>query len=129
MSHALAKGGLMYLRKVSTHDIIRNLSQSLNFSACERLILSRNSLGCYVNFVFIDPLFSNVWLQDRRHKHKLTSYLKMVKGRSTYSLSSLVPQSVGSITQYSLRGSQNHRIPQCRTELYKKSVLPKVIEE
>ena len=53
----------------------------------------------------------------------------MVKGVSPNSLSSLVPQSVGSITPYSLRGSQNHRIPQCRTKLYKKSFLPAVIEE
>ena len=53
----------------------------------------------------------------------------MVKGLSPNSLSLLVPQSVGSITPYSLRGSQNHRIPQCRTKLYKKSFLPAVIEE
>ena len=53
----------------------------------------------------------------------------MVKGLSPNSLSSLVPQSVGSITPYSLRVSQNHRIPKCRTELYKKSFLPAVIEE
>ena len=68
-------------------------------------------------------------LQDRRLKHKLILYFKMVKGVIPNSLSSLVPQSVGSITPYSLRGSQNHRIPQCRTKLYKKSFLPAVIEE
>ena len=68
-------------------------------------------------------------LQDRRLKHKLILYFKMVKGLSPNSLSSLVPQSVGSITPYGLCGSHNNRIPQCRTELYKKSFLPAVIEE
>ena len=53
----------------------------------------------------------------------------MVKELSPNSLISLVPQSVGSITQYSLSGSQSNRIPHCRTELYKKYFLPAVIEE
>ena len=68
-------------------------------------------------------------LQDRRLKHKLILYFKMAKGLSPNNLSLLVPQSVGSLTPYSLRGSQNHRIPQCRTELYKRSFLSAVIEE
>ena len=75
--------------------------------------------GC-IKLASLDDLAKEAgWesLQDRRLKHKLILYFKMVKGLSPNSLSSLVPQSVGSITPYSLRGSQNHRIPQCRTEL------------
>ena len=53
----------------------------------------------------------------------------MVKGLCPDSLSSLVPQSVCSITPYSLRGYPNHRIPLCRTELYKKYFLSAVFEE
>ena len=59
-------------------------------------------------------------LYDRRRKHRLISYFKMVNGLSPYSLSSLVPQSVGSISTYNLRSSQIYRIPPGRTELYKK---------
>ena len=87
--------------------------------------------GCTKLASFDDLAKEAGWesLQDRRIKHKLILYFKMVKGLSPHSLSSLVPQSVGSITPYSLCGSQNHQIPQCRTELYKKSFLPAVIEE
>ena len=53
----------------------------------------------------------------------------MVNGLCASTLSALVPQSIGSTSSYSLRGSQNHRIPTCRTELYKRSFLPTVIEE
>ena len=42
-------------------------------------------------------------LQDRRLKHKLILYIKSVKGLSPKSLSSSVPQSIGSIIPYSLR--------------------------
>ena len=51
----------------------------------------------------------------------------MVKGLSPNSLSSLFPQSVGTMSTYSHRGSQHYRIPQCRSELYKKYFLTAVI--
>ena len=53
----------------------------------------------------------------------------MVNGLCLSTLSALVPQSIGSTFSYSLRGSQNHRIPTCRTGLCKRSFLPTVIEE
>ena len=53
----------------------------------------------------------------------------MVSGLCPSTLSALVPQSIGSTSSYSLRGSQNDRIPTCRTELYRRSFLPTVIEE
>ena len=68
-------------------------------------------------------------LSERRRKHKLLFYFKMVNGLCPSTLSALVPQSIGSTSSYSLRGSQSHRIPTCRTELYKRSFLPTVIEE
>ena len=68
-------------------------------------------------------------LSERRRKHKLLLYFKMVNGLCPSTLSALVPQSIGNTSSYSLRGPQNHRIPTCRKELYKRSFLPTVIEE
>ena len=96
-----------------------------------QILSARIVTGC-TKLTSLDDLVKEAgWesLQDRRLKHKLILYFKMVKGLSPNGLRSLVPQIVGSITPYSLLGSQNHRIPQCRTELYKKSFLPAVIEE
>ena len=87
--------------------------------------------GCSKLVSLLDLTREAVWesLSQRRRKHKLLLYFKMVNGLCPSTLSALVPQSIGSTSLYSLCGSQNHRIPTCRTELYKRSFLPKVIEE
>ena len=80
----------------------------------------------YTKLVFFNDLAKEAgWesLHDRRRKHKLILYFKIVEGLSPNTLSSLVPQSVVSTSTCGLRGSQNYRIPQCRTALYKKNLF------
>ena len=87
--------------------------------------------GCSKFVSLLDLTREAGWesLSERRRKHKLLLYFEMVNGLCPSTLSALVPQSIGRTSSYSLRGSQNHRIPTCRTELYKRSFLPTVIEE
>ena len=87
--------------------------------------------GCSKLVSLLDLTRESGWesLSERRRKHKLLLYFKMVNGLCPSTLSALVPQSIGSISSHSLRGSRNHRISPCRTELYKRSFLPTVIEE
>ena len=87
--------------------------------------------GCSKLVSLLDLTREAGWesLSERRHKHKLLLYFKMVNGLCPSTLSALVPQRIGSTSSYNLRGSQNHRIPTCRTELYKRSFLPTVIEK
>ena len=67
-------------------------------------------------------------LLERRRKHKLILFFKMVNGLVPNYLSSLVPQ-YDNTTAYNLRNSNNLRNIYCRTNLYKKSFLPAVIND
>ena len=68
-------------------------------------------------------------LSERRRKHKLTLFLKMVKGFVLPYLSSLVPQLNSNISNYNLRKANNIYNIACRTNLYKNSFLPSVVDE
>ena len=46
-------------------------------------------------------------LSERRYKHKLILFLKMINGLVPFYLNSLVPVSIGSTSSYNLRGSHN----------------------
>ena len=67
--------------------------------------------GCSKLVSLLDLTRDAGWesLSERRRKHKLLLYFKMVKGLCPSTLSALVSQSIGSTSSYSLRGSQNHR--------------------
>ena len=70
-------------------------------------------------------------LSERRRKHKLILFFKMVKGFAPIYLSHLVPQLDSDIhvSNYNLRNSTNLYSIACRTSLYKDSFLPSVVDE
>ena len=87
--------------------------------------------GC-TKLVSINSLLLEVgWdsLANRRRKHKLILFFKMVNGLSPPYLNSLVPDIVGNQSRYSLRNSDNLSNIATRTLLYQNSFLPSVIKE
>ena len=53
----------------------------------------------------------------------------MVNGLSPNYLNILVPQTIGNLTTYNLRRSNNLRTIACRTSLYNNSFLPSIIND
>ena len=68
-------------------------------------------------------------LRDRRYKHKMCQFYKMINGLTPTYLTSLVPSTVENTSAYNLRDSQNIRPLLSRTQLYYKSFLPSCIRE
>ena len=68
-------------------------------------------------------------LQDRRYKHKMCQFYKMINDLTPTYLTSLVPSTVENTSAYNLRDSQNIRPLLTRTQLYYKSFLPSCIRE
>ena len=68
-------------------------------------------------------------LSERRRKHKLILFFKMVKGVAPIYLSNLVPQLNSDISNYNLCNFTNLYSIACRTSLYKSSFLPLVVYE
>ena len=66
-------------------------------------------------------------LNDRRRKHKLTLFYKMKSNLCPEYLSSLVPQTVNSISRYNLRNANDLQTVNARTTLYYNSFLPSTI--
>ena len=66
-------------------------------------------------------------LDDRRRKHKLTLFYKMKSNLCPEYLSSLVPQTVNSISRYNLRNASDLQTVNARTTLYYNSFLPSTI--
>ena len=66
-------------------------------------------------------------LDDRRRKHKLTLFYKMKSNLCPEYLSSLVPQTVNSISRYNLRNANDLQTVNARTTLYYNSFLPSTI--
>ena len=67
-------------------------------------------------------------LSERRRKHKLILFFKMVKGFTPTYLSNLVPQLNSDISNYNFRNSTNLYSIACRTSLYKNSFLPSAVD-
>ena len=68
-------------------------------------------------------------LRDRRYKHKMCQFYKMINDLTPTYLTSLVPSTVENTSAYNLRDSQNIRPLLTRTQLYYKSFLPSCIRE
>ena len=80
--------------------------------------------------VSIDALYKEInWisLEQRRQNHKLTLFYKMMSHFAPAYLSSLIPQSVGNISRYNLRNSENIQTMDSRTNLYYNSFLPSTV--
>ncbi|MCU7801465.1 MAG: hypothetical protein KZQ70_15375, partial [gamma proteobacterium symbiont of Lucinoma myriamae] len=68
-------------------------------------------------------------LSSRRKKHKLQLFFKMQNGLSPDYLSSLVPPTVGSTSNYPLRNATNLHTIHAKSQLYYNSFLPSVIRD
>ena len=68
-------------------------------------------------------------LDNRRKKHKLIMFYKMINNISPPYLSDLVPQTVSATSRYQLRNTQDLQVPYCRTNTYYNSFLPTAIRE
>ena len=68
-------------------------------------------------------------LRQRRNKHKLILFYKMVNNHSPQYLSDLVPRTVSQQSQYNLRNTHNIQLLHARTTGYYNSFLPSVIRE
>ena len=68
-------------------------------------------------------------LWDRRYKHKMCQFYKMINDLTPTYLTSLVPSTVENTSAYNLRDSQNIRPLLTRTQLYYESFLPSCIRE
>ena len=68
-------------------------------------------------------------LEERRRKHKLALFYKMVNCLSPPYLLSLIPLPVNRVSSYNLRNSNNIQIIPARTNLYYNSFLPFVIRK
>ena len=85
--------------------------------------------GCTKLVSIADLIQESGWetLSERRRKHKLIHFYKMVNGLSPNYLNVLVPPTIGNSTTYNLRRPDNLRTIACRTSLYNSSFLPSVI--
>ena len=63
-------------------------------------------------------------LTSRREKHKLVLFYKMINSLAPEYLSSLVPPTVGNISQYNLRNETNLQTVPARSQQYYNSFLP-----
>ena len=68
-------------------------------------------------------------LQSRRQSHRLTLFYKIVNGLSPPYLCELLPTRVADRMRYTLRTSQDFRMPICRTNSFKSSFLPNTVME
>ena len=68
-------------------------------------------------------------LCERRRKHELINFYKMVNGLSPNYLNILVLPTIGNLATYNLRRPYNLRTIACRTSLYNNSFLPSVIND
>ena len=109
-----------------------NLSQGLK----DQLVKAQNKAaqigsGCTKLVAIADLYWEVGWesLSQRRCKHKLFLFYKMVNGLAPTYLYHLVPTTVGNFSAYNLRRPNNLRTIACRTSLYSNSFLPAVINE
>ena len=67
-------------------------------------------------------------LDSRHRKHKLTLFYKMYTNQTPAYLSTLVPPSVNTLSEYSLRNSSDTQTVHARTTLYYNSFFPQLLE-
>ena len=109
-----------------------NLSQELK-SQLDKVQneAARIVTGCTKLVSVVDLYHESGWetLSQRRRKHKLILFYKMVNGLIPNYLNSLVPPTIGDTCSYNLRNTNNLRNIACRTCLYSSSFLPTVIND
>ena len=63
-------------------------------------------------------------LRERRRRHKLTMYRRLIHGNCPDYLSDLTPPLISSVNPYHRRRPNERRVPPYRTEIYRKSFIP-----
>ena len=135
------------IEKLSIKYIFRLLDQSLstysdavfdNWTQYEKDELdriqteaARIASGC-TRLVSIEDLYNEIgWetISQRRRKHKLILMYKMNSSNVPNYLQSLLPATVESSSNYSLRNSSHLQTIQARTSLYSNSFLPSTVSE
>ena len=92
---------------------------------------ARITSGC-TRLVSLEDLYNELgWetISQRRRKHKLILMYKMNTNNVPNYLQSLLPATVGSSNNYSLRNSSHLQTIQARTSLYSNSFLPSTVSE
>jgi len=92
---------------------------------------ARITSGC-TRLVSLEDLYNELgWetISQRRRKHKLILMYKMNSNNVPNYLQSLLPATVGSSNNYSLRNSSHLQTIQARTSLYSNSFLPSTVSE
>lgn len=67
-------------------------------------------------------------LKERRRRHKLIAYKKIILGLYPNYLSAIIPPLVSANNPYPRRRPQERVLPHCRTEIYRKSFIPSTTE-
>lgn len=92
---------------------------------------ARIAIGA-TKLISLDKLYSEIkWdsLEKRRKDHKLTLFYKMQINMTPSYLSNLIPQTIGNISQYNLRNSDNLQTINARTSQYANSFLPSTVRD
>ena len=85
-----------------------------------------------IRLVSLNALYQEtgwVTLEKRWENHKLVMFYKMSNDLTPSYLSSLVPQSINILSQYSFRNANNLQSIHARTNLYFQSFLPSVVRK
>ena len=87
--------------------------------------------GCTKLVSIVDLYREAGWetLGQRRRKHKLILFYKMMYGVAPNYLNNLIPPTVGSSSTYNLRRPNHLRTIACRSSLYSNSFFPAVIND
>ena len=114
-------------------DIVWDNCTQYEINSTEKIQLeaARIATGA-TRLVSVELLYKEIgWepLQNRRYKHKMCQFYKMINDITPFYISSLVPARVENTSVYHLRDSQNIRPLLTRTQLYYKSFLPACVRE
>ena len=101
----------------------KNLLEDIQIEAM-RIVTGATKL-CSIDKLYIDTGWEK--LKARREKQKLIIFYKMINRLCPDYLNQLVPDSVQTRTQYSLRNSNNMSTIRTNTELYYNSFLPSTV--
>ena len=63
-------------------------------------------------------------LRERRHRHKLITYFKIIQGNCPTYISNLLPRLVSSVNLYHRRRPYERIVPRYKTDAYKNSFFP-----
>ena len=101
----------------------KNLLEDIQIEAM-RIVTGATKL-CSIDKLYIDTGWEK--LKARREKQKIIIFYKMINRLCPEFLNQLVPDSVQTRTQYSLRNSNNMSTIRTNTELYYNSFLPSTV--